>query len=160
MYVLLPRSNKVISVQRQVDYSFVTQLRVDPLSSESYIPLLFTPPPIATENAGNARRSTQKAFWRSSMESLLLSGKIRGLWERYHFGLEFIKWTEFQDKSCLTMAFQVHAWFHPAKPSSSVFITYSCRMPRLTMLYIMSTSLLLMYLQSHCSLIYREAFLL
>ena len=85
MYVLLPRSNKVNRfVQRQIDYSFVTQLRVDPLPSESYIPLLFTPPPIATENAGNAR-STQKAFWRSSMESLLLSGKIRGLWERYHF---------------------------------------------------------------------------
>lgn len=52
MYVLLPRSNKVISVQEQVDYSFVTQLRVDPLPSESYIPLLFTPPPIATENLG------------------------------------------------------------------------------------------------------------
>lgn len=57
------------------------------------------------------------------------------------FGLEFTKWTKFQDKSCLTMAFQVHAWFRPAKPPSSVFITYSCGMPRLTMLYIMSTSL-------------------
>lgn len=78
MYVLLPRSNKVISVQRQVDYSFVTQLRVDPLPSESYIPLLFTPPPIATENAGNARRSTQK----HSEES---HGKPTSFWKDQRF---------------------------------------------------------------------------
>ena len=136
------------------------QLRVDPLPSESYIPVLFTPPPIATENAGNARRSTQKAFWRSSTESLLLSGKIRDLWERYPFWLEFIKWTELQDKSRFTMAFQVHAWFRPAKPSSPVFIAYSCGRPRLTMLSrphlcIVSASLLLMSLKPPCSLICR-----